>query len=136
MATNPFYVLGLRPDCARAEIEREGQKLLGMLELEMGAASHYRSPLGEHRRTPSQIREAMAELRDPDRRLLHELWATLDPYAESSREHAPPGADRHGRSDPNGRESGEPGSGSEAGADLSPFRALSVLGFRSRRGKE
>src|SRR5690606_10851507 len=78
-AANPFYVLGLRPDCARAEIEREGQKLIGMLELELSAAQTYRSPVGVHRRTPELVREAMAELRDPNRRLLHELWATLEP---------------------------------------------------------
>jgi hypothetical protein len=36
-ADNPFYVLGLRPDCARVDVEREGQKLLGMLGLGLKA---------------------------------------------------------------------------------------------------
>jgi hypothetical protein len=77
LADNPFHVLGLRPDCGRADVEREGQKLLAMLELELSAARTYASPLGTHARSPEQVREAMAELRDPERRLLHELWAGL-----------------------------------------------------------
>lgn len=108
LASNPFYVLGLRPDCARAEIEREGQKLIGMLELELSAAATYRSPIGEHRRTPELVREAMAELRDPNRRLLHELWATLEPAAE-----APSSASADADDE----------------ANLAPFPALRALGF-------
>lgn len=75
IADNPFYVLGLGPDCSRAEIEREGQKLLGMLELGLSGARHYHTPLGQHERTSDKVRHAMAELRDPERRLGHELWA-------------------------------------------------------------
>jgi hypothetical protein len=77
MSANPFHVLGLRPDCGRAEVEREGQKLLAMLELDLAAARTYASPLGSHTRTAELVREAMAELRDPQRRLVHELWAAL-----------------------------------------------------------
>jgi hypothetical protein len=76
---NPFYVLGLRPDCSRTEMEREGQKLLAMLELKLSAAASYATPLGPVERTPEKVRMAMAELRDPKRRLEHELWATLEP---------------------------------------------------------
>ena len=79
---NPFYVLGLRVDCARAEVEREGQKLLGMLELKLKAAATYATPLGPVERTPEKVRQAMAELRDPARRLAHELWARLPPEQE------------------------------------------------------
>ena len=86
---NPFYVLGVRPDCTRAELEREGQKLLGMLELGLPAAKKYQTPIGEAERTPELlrvaiaerspelVRQAMAELRDPHKRLLHEVWAQL-----------------------------------------------------------
>ncbi|MBL9041598.1 MAG: hypothetical protein JNM83_08355 [Myxococcales bacterium] len=74
---NPFYVLGVRPDCTRAELEREGQKLLGMLELGLPAAKKYQTPIGEAERTPELLRVAMAELRDPHKRLLHEVWAQL-----------------------------------------------------------
>lgn len=74
---NPFYVLGLRPDCSRADLEREGQKLLAMLELQMESAKTYPTPLGPMPRTADAVRQAMAELRDPQRRLLHEVWAQL-----------------------------------------------------------
>jgi hypothetical protein len=75
---NPFYVLGLRPDAARAEIEREGQKLLGMLELGLASAARYATPVGPAERTADKVRRAMADLRDPEKRLGHELWARLD----------------------------------------------------------
>jgi hypothetical protein len=75
---NPFYVLGLRPDATRLEIERQGAKLLGMLELKLKSARSYPTPLGPSERTADKVRQAMAELRDPERRLGHELWARLD----------------------------------------------------------
>jgi hypothetical protein len=81
MADNPFYVLGLRPTCSRADAEREGTKLLGMLELGLAAAATYATPLGPQPRTPEKVREAMGELRDPERRLRHELWARAEPVA-------------------------------------------------------
>lgn len=79
LGDNPFYVLGLRPGASRAEVEREGQKLLAMLELGLSKAERYPTPLGERDRTADQVRLAMAELRDPDKRLVHELWARLAP---------------------------------------------------------
>jgi hypothetical protein len=77
IADNPFYVLGLGIESSRIEVEREGQKLLSMLELGLRAAGEYQTPLGPRIRTPEKVREAMAELRDPQRRLVHELWARL-----------------------------------------------------------
>lgn len=77
---NPFYVLELAPDCSRAEVERAGQKLLGMLELDLAGALAYPTPFGSGRRDAAKIREAMAELRDPQRRLLHELWVLGRPW--------------------------------------------------------
>ncbi|EYF02953.1 hypothetical protein [Chondromyces apiculatus] len=76
---NPFYVLGLRPAATRMEVEREGQKLLGMLELKLKSAGTYATPVGPGERTPDKVRRAMAELRDPEKRLGHELWARLTP---------------------------------------------------------
>lgn len=93
LRANPFFVLGLRPDCGRAEVEREGQKLLAMLELDLAAARTYASPLGVHPRSAELVREAMAELRDPERRLIHELWATLP--AGSSPETQTPETESH-----------------------------------------
>lgn len=90
---NPFYVLGLRPDATRQQIEREGQKLLGMIELNLASAARYPTPVGPAERTADKVRVAMAELRDPERRLGHELWARLDPApipAPSMEEPEPP----------------------------------------------
>ena len=81
LADNPFYVLGLRPDATVIAIEREAQKLLGMLQLELADARTYRTPLGTYERDADKVRRAVAELRDPARRLVHELWAQLPPDA-------------------------------------------------------
>lgn len=76
---NPFYVLELRPGCGRAAVERQGQRLLQMLEMAIAGAGTYRTPLGERPRTVDAVRRAMDELRDPMRRAAHEPWARLPP---------------------------------------------------------
>jgi hypothetical protein len=76
---NPFFVLGLPADTSRIEIEREAQKLLGMLELGFVEAKTYQTPLGSRPRTPELVRAAVAALRDPYRRLIAELWARHAP---------------------------------------------------------
>ncbi len=76
---NPFFVLGLSPDASRIEIEREAQKLLGMLELAFAEAQTYQTPLGPQPRTSEAVRAAVAALRDPYRRLVAELWARNAP---------------------------------------------------------
>jgi hypothetical protein len=81
---NPFYVLGLSPDVSRIEIEREAQKLLGMLELDFAAARTYATPLGARPRTAEAVRAAVAALRDPYRRLVAELWARHAPKAHDA----------------------------------------------------
>jgi hypothetical protein len=78
---NPFYVLGLAAGASRATIEEEAQKLFGMLELGLRGAREYLTPFGPRLRTADDVRTALAELRDPARRLQHELWAGLDPAA-------------------------------------------------------
>jgi hypothetical protein len=77
IAENPFYVLGVAITASRTDIEREGNKLLSMLQLELKESKSYRSPVGDHPRTAEAVRAAMAELRDPKRRLVHELLASL-----------------------------------------------------------
>jgi hypothetical protein len=79
IADNPFFVLGISPDASRIEIEREAQKLLGMLELDFAAAQLYVTPLGERPRTAEAVRAAVAALRDPYQRLVAELWARHAP---------------------------------------------------------
>ena len=76
---NPFLVLGLPPDVSRIEIEREAQKLLGMLELGFVDAQTYKTPLGPRTRTAESVRAAVAALRDPYQRLVAELWARHAP---------------------------------------------------------
>ena len=79
---NPFLVLGISPDASRIEIEREAQKLLGMLELDFAAAKTYETPLGPRPRTPEAVRAAVAALRDPYQRLVAELWARHAPESK------------------------------------------------------
>lgn len=93
LAQNPFFILELPPTCSRQQVEREGQKLLGLLELNLTRAATYPTPLGPQPRTPELIRGAMAELRDPVKRIFHELWAdvaTPDPKAENAGETTQP----------------------------------------------
>ena len=79
LAENPFFVLGISPDASRIEVEREAQKLLGMLELGFVAAQTYATPVGPRPRTAEAVRAAVAALRDPYRRLVAELWARHAP---------------------------------------------------------
>jgi hypothetical protein len=81
---NPFLVLGLSPDVSRIEIEREAQKLLGMLELEFADAQTYATPLGPRPRTAEAVRAAVAALRDPYQRLVAELWARHAPPVKTT----------------------------------------------------
>jgi hypothetical protein len=74
---NAFHVLELTPSCSRLDVERQGQKLLAMLELGLAAAVTYPTPVGHGTRDADKVRLAMARLRDPDKRLEDELWARL-----------------------------------------------------------
>lgn len=123
---NPFYVLGLRPECSRAEMEREGQKLLAMLELSIEAARTYKTPLGPMPRTSDRVRQAMAELRDPQKRLVHELWAQLPAEPETA------GPNKNGENDPNDEKA--PAEGGPARAEPGPWpEAREALGFGARK---
>ena len=102
LAQNPFFILELPPTCSRQQVEREGQKLLGLLELNLARAATYPTPLGPQPRTPELVRGAMAELRDPAKRIFHELWAdvaTPEPDAENANppqpDDASPTAENH-----------------------------------------
>ena len=84
IAGNPFFVLGLSPDASRIEIEREAQKLLGMLELGFVEVLTFATPLGPQPRTAEAVRAAVAALRDPYQRLVAELWARHAPPAQAA----------------------------------------------------
>jgi hypothetical protein len=84
---NPFFVLELPATATRLEVERAGQKLLGQLAIGSASAQSYATPFGAMPRDESAVRTALAALRDPERRVLHELWAqTLEsePASEAS----------------------------------------------------
>lgn|SRR5262249_22953751 len=72
---NPFLVLELDPGAGRAELEREGARILALLAAGVASASTYPTPFGPRERTADLVRSALAELRDPRRRLVHEWWA-------------------------------------------------------------
>jgi hypothetical protein len=90
LAENPFYVLAIPTTSTRLEAERAGQKLLSMLQLGMAAAKTYPTPVGVHDRTAELVRLAMAELRDPARRVVAEALATLPPEAPPAPPTLPP----------------------------------------------
>jgi hypothetical protein len=76
---NPFFILGLPHDAPQSDIEREGRKLLGQLELGVAAAKTYATPVGPQERTPDLVREALSALRDSSKRLTAEIWAKAMP---------------------------------------------------------
>ncbi len=87
LSENPLLVLGLAAGASRIEIEREAQKLLGMIELGFADALTYETPLGPRPRTADLVRQAVAALRDPAQRLAAELWLVeRAPAAPSSSE--------------------------------------------------
>ena len=73
--SNPFFVLEVSTQASRTEVERAGQKLLGLLALGSTAAGHYDTPFGPATRDADAVRRALATLRDPNERVIEELWA-------------------------------------------------------------
>ena len=77
-------VLRARSPCPReprARSSARGRSSSGCWSSGSESAATYATPVGPAPRTADKVRRAMAELRDPERRLEHELWARLDPSA-------------------------------------------------------
>jgi hypothetical protein len=74
---NPFFVLELSPQAARAEVERTGQKLIGLIAVGSANAACYDTPFGPATRDADRVRQAVATLRDPVERVIHELLADI-----------------------------------------------------------
>jgi hypothetical protein len=89
---NPFFVLEVSPHASRAEVERAGQKLLALLEVGSATAGRYDTPFGPATRDPDTVRQAVAALRDPLERIIHELLADVAPGAGEARANNPRGA--------------------------------------------
>jgi hypothetical protein len=86
---NAYYVLELLPDATPGEIEREGRKLLGLIELGTARGTVYACPLGTFTRDATMVREALATLRDPKRRAKERCLAALvDPAWQAADESA------------------------------------------------
>src|SRR5262249_51880631 len=94
-ADTRFFVLGLWAAGSGMEVEREAQKLLGMLELGFAEAATYATPLGPQLRTAEMVRAAVAALRDPYQRLVAELWARHAPPARAEPPARPAPAPSH-----------------------------------------
>lgn len=125
---NPFFVLDVPWDAPRATIEREAQKLLGMLELGFAAATTYATPLGPQQRNAELVRSAVATLRDPKARVVAEFWAAHAP---------PPTADNAGSvttSSPEASTAPQP-AGRPASRDVRQPSLLQQVGWAARGGK-
>jgi hypothetical protein len=66
---NPYYILEVSPEATPGEIERQGRKILGLLDVGDEKASRSACPLGAFPRDATMVRDAIAALRDPKRRL-------------------------------------------------------------------
>lgn len=71
---NPLLILGLGSGSSGIEVERAGQKLLGLLSIGAASAQFYDTPWGPQPRDEHLIRVAVAALKDPSARLRAELW--------------------------------------------------------------
>ena len=78
---NPFFVLELKADASRLDVERAAQRLLGLLAIGAQGADEYQTPFGPARRDADSVRQALGRLRDPLQRLQCELWANVPPLA-------------------------------------------------------
>ena len=86
--SNPFFVLEVPTNATPTDVERAGQRLLALLTVGSANAHTYPTPLGPAVRDAEKVREALAALRDPEQRVLHELWANVVPADEPASAHS------------------------------------------------
>jgi hypothetical protein len=84
---NPFFVLEVSPQASRA-----GQKLLALLEVGSASAGCYDTPFGPATRDADTVRQAVATLRDPLERVIHEFWVDVSQCAGARGNADPRGA--------------------------------------------
>ena len=89
--SNPFFVLEIPTDATPTEVERAGQRLIALLAVGAATAGTYRTPLGPAPRDADRVRQALAALRDPEQRVLHELWANVVPAGGRASSHTDTG---------------------------------------------
>jgi len=90
--SNPFFVLEIATDATPTEVERAGQRLLGLLAVGAASAGTYQTPLGPATCDADRVRQALAALRDPQQRVLHELWAHVAPAGGQASSYADTGS--------------------------------------------
>jgi hypothetical protein len=86
---NAFLVLEQPTSASPQDIESATQRLLTALERGLPAAQRYSTPVGPRLRDAGTVEEAAETLRDPDRRVVHELWAEVgsEPYLDETPSH-------------------------------------------------
>lgn len=129
---NPFFVLDVSWDAPRVAIEREAQKLLGMLELGLAAASTYATPLGPQQRSAELVRTAVATLRDPKARVVAEFWAAHATALSTTPNNS--GSTTSAHSDISGNTAPQPASPT-ATCDARHPSLLQQVGWAARGGK-
>ena len=77
--SNPFFVLEVPTNATPTDVERAGQRLLALLTVGSANVQTYPTPLGPATRDAEKVRQALSALRDPEQRVLHELWANVVP---------------------------------------------------------
>ncbi len=82
LVDNPFFVLDLPATATAMDVERQGKKLIAMLELGLAAVATYASPLGPRARTVDDVRRAQHTLLDPARRLAFEVFAAAPRHGD------------------------------------------------------
>lgn len=85
---DPFAVLQAAPTASRHDLDGVATQLLEALAAGLPGADRYPTPLGPRRRDPDTVSAAAAELRDRERRIVHEVWARM-PVREAEVEPPP-----------------------------------------------
>jgi hypothetical protein len=77
LALNPFFVLELTPDASLRDVERAAQKLAALISVGAASASRYQTPFGPLPRDANRVQSALAALRDPVQRVVHEHFYAM-----------------------------------------------------------
>jgi hypothetical protein len=74
---DPFVVLQAAPTASRGDLDSAALQLLAALAAGLPGADRYPTALGPRRRDPEVVTAAAEELRDRERRIVHEVWARM-----------------------------------------------------------
>jgi hypothetical protein len=77
LSGNPFYVLELSTTATLDEIEQAAADLIKRIDQGEPGIDFYTTPLGALPRDAGDVRDAAKQLRNPQRRLVHEFWARV-----------------------------------------------------------